>query len=79
MKENRNRIIEAIDFESNDQNWKYDFQKMTKSYGRDFIDMLKMMWFVNESQTEDEFCKMNGISIQFFQKTIKNDNATRNN
>jgi hypothetical protein len=45
---------------------------MTKYYGRDFIEMVKVMWQVNDDvQTEDDFCEMNGIPKSFFEKTIK--------
>jgi hypothetical protein len=51
---------------------------MTKFYGRDFIEMVKSMWEVNgESQTEEEFCEMNGIPTSFFEKTIKGNNKQR--
>jgi hypothetical protein len=66
------RINEAMNFESNDKNWKYDFGIMCKKYGRDFIAILKVMWSVNyDVQTQEEFCEMNGIPISFFNKTIK--------
>jgi len=66
------RINEAWDFESDTKNWKYPFDRMTKFYGRDFIDMIKVMWMVNATQTEEEFCEMNGIPKSFFEKVIKN-------
>ena len=45
---------------------------MTKSYGRDFIEIIKNMWESSgNGQTEDEFCEMNGIPMKFFEKTIK--------
>jgi hypothetical protein len=73
-----NRVIEAMDFESNTKNWKFPFDRMTKFYGRDFIEMVKSMWEVNgESQTEEEFCEMNGIPTSFFEKTIKGNNKQR--
>ena len=66
------RINEAIDFESNDKNWKYDFTVMCRKYGKEFITILKAMWSANyDIQTEEEFCEMNGIPISFFNKTIK--------
>ena len=68
----KNRIIEAMDFESDTNNWKYPFDRMTNFYGRDFIEMLKAMWQANgDAQTEDEFCVMNGVPKSFFEKTIK--------
>ena len=67
-----NRIIEAIDFESDTKNWKYSFKIMSKKYGREFIETLKAMWQVNGGgQTEQEFCDMNEITIQFFDKVVK--------
>lgn len=66
------RIIEAMDFESSTKNWKYPFKKMSKHYGKDFIDTLRAMWFGNENvQTEDEFCEMNDIPKGFFMGVIK--------
>lgn len=68
----KNRVIEAMDFESDTKNWKYPFERMTKFYGRDFIEMLQAMWEANgESRTEEEFCEMNSIPMKFFEKTVK--------
>lgn len=67
-----NRIIEAMDFESDSKNWKYPFKTMTKKYGKDFIDTLKAMWQANgEGQTEEEFCEMNDLSMEFFIKVVR--------
>lgn len=67
-----NRILEAMDLESNTKNWKYPFKTMTKKYGRDFIEMVKAMWEANgDSQTEEEFCSMNDITRDFFEKVIR--------
>lgn len=61
-----------MDFESDQFNWKYPFEKMTKKYGREFIEILRAMWKANGGgQTEAEFCVMNGISLSFFNKVIK--------
>ena len=80
MIRDKSRIIEAIDFESDGKNWKFPFKKMTKSYGRDFIEMLKTMWGSNyDVQTEDEFCEINGIPKPFFEKTIKGKTKSRMN
>lgn len=66
------RLCEAMDFESNTKNWKYPFKTMTKQYGKDFIEHLKEMWAANgEGQTESEFCEMNDLEIDFFNKVIK--------
>jgi hypothetical protein len=67
-----NRIIEAIDFESNTFNWKYSFKIMCSKYGKDFIETIKAMWSANGGgQTEDEFCTMNSLPISFFNNHIK--------
>jgi len=67
-----NRIIEAMDFESDTKNWKFPFERMCKFYGRDFIDTIRNMWQVNgDVQTPEEFCEMNNIPVKFFEKTIK--------
>lgn len=67
------RIVEAMDFESNTKNWKYTFKTMTKKYGKDFIDMMKAMWQANgDAQTEQEFCQINDLSLDFFSKVVKN-------
>lgn len=67
-----NRIIEAIDFESDTQNWKFDFKHMSKRYGREFIDTVRAMWQANDGiQTEEEFCEMNGMPKGFFENVIK--------
>ena len=69
-----NRIIEAMDFESDTKNWKYSFKVLTSKYGKEFIETLRAMWEANGgSQTEDEFCEMNNITIGFFEKVIKNE------
>ncbi len=61
-----------MDFESDTKNWKYDFNTMTKKCGKDFIDTVQSMWVSNgDSQSEDEFCEMNGITKMFFEKVIK--------
>jgi hypothetical protein len=67
-----NRILEAIDFESNESNFKLDFKKMCQKYGKEFIPLLKAMWQANEGvQTEEDFCRMNGLPLEFFCKTIR--------
>jgi len=72
MRTEGNRIIEAIDFDSDVRNWKFPFDRMCKFYGKEFIDTIKSMWESNyDVQTEDEFCEMNGIPKSFFEKTIK--------
>jgi hypothetical protein len=67
-----NKFEDTIDFESDTKNWKYSFKIMTKKYGREFISTLKAMWEANGGgQTEDEFCSMNNITIEFLNKIIK--------
>ena len=69
-----NRILEIMDFESDENNFTVDFQVATKKYGRDFIETVKAMWEANCGiQTEEEFCKMNcNMPKPFFEKVIKN-------
>jgi hypothetical protein len=67
-----NRILEAMDFESDTKNWKGDFTSLSRRYGRDFIETLKAMWQANGgSQTEKEFCEMNNLPENVFQRVIK--------
>lgn len=67
-----NRIIESLDYDSHTSNFKYPFTKMTKLYGKEFIELLQAMWLANgEGQTEEEFCLMNGIDSKFFNKVVK--------
>jgi hypothetical protein len=67
-----NRILEAIDFESDTLNWKYSFKIMCKKYGKEFIPTLKAMWEANgDGQTEEEFIRMNNLPKEFFEKYIK--------
>lgn len=65
-------FIDTIDFESNDNNFKYDFKIMSKKYGNAFIEYCKCMWQANDGiQSEDEFCKMNAnMPRGFFDKVI---------
>lgn len=73
MKEfGKNRIIEAMDFDSDTKNWKYPFAHMCRFYGKEFIETMQAMWMANGGcQTEEEFYEMNGIPKSFFEKTIK--------
>ena len=66
-------VDEAIDFESNESNFKFKFHVMCKKYGRDYIEFCRAMWQANEDvMTEDEFIKMNGdMPKSFFEKVIK--------
>jgi len=69
MKKN---INECMDFDSDTKNWKVSFKDMCRFCGKEFIEIIKAMWQVNEGiQTEEEFCEMNDIPKSFFEKTIK--------
>lgn len=71
-KMNRKDITEAIDFESDEKNFKYPFKTMTKKYGKDYIDIIKALWESNGGgQSDEEFCKMNDLPSDFFYKNIK--------
>lgn len=65
-------FMTSIDFESNENNFKYDFQVMTKRYGQAYIEYCRAAWFVNDNiLTEEEFRKINGnIPESFFNKVI---------
>ena len=72
------RIIEAIDFEDDNKNWKYPFKVMTKKYGKDFIEVVKASWEANDDvQTAEEFCTMNDIPEGFFNNVIIGNKKTR--
>lgn len=66
-------FIESMDFDSDENNFKYPFKVMTKKYGQAFIAYCRVAWQANEGiQTEEEFCKMNAdMPMGFFEKTIK--------
>ena len=71
MRKEKN-IIECIDFKSDTKNWNQSFDYMCKFCGKEFIDMLKIMWKCNDNiQTEEDFCEMNNIPKAFFEKVIK--------
>ena len=65
-------FMNAVDWESDTNNFKYDFKIMSKKYGQAYIVYCKAMWSANEGvQTEDEFCKMNAdMPRGFFDKVI---------
>lgn len=77
MKEIKNdaweNFISTIDYESDTNNFIYDFKVMSKKYGNAFIGYCKAMWIANGGvQTEEEFCKMNAdMPMGFFNKVIK--------
>jgi len=69
------RVIPIMDFESDDKNFKMDFKKASKKIGKQFIEMIQVMWVANGGcQTEEEFCEMNGIPKGFFENKIKKNN-----
>ena len=65
-------IDEAFDTESDDQNFKYPFPKMTKMFGKQFIEYCKASWVTcKDFMTPEYFCKMNGnIPFGFFKSKI---------
>lgn len=67
------KFLEAVDFESDTNNFKYDFKIMTKKYGQAYMEWCRNSWESNYGvQTEEEFCKMNAnMSISYFIKVIK--------
>ena len=63
-------FMTSVDFESDANNFKFDFKIMSKKYGNAFIEYCKCMWQASD-QTEDEFCKMNAnMPRGFFDKVI---------
>ena len=73
--EDYNRFLdEAVDFNSDDSNFKFTFPQMTKKYGRAFISYCIAAWEANGGgQTAEEFCKMNAnMPIKFFESKINN-------
>ena len=66
------KIIDSFDFESDTNNFKFDFKTMTKRFGRSFIEYCRIMWYVDETNNIDSFCKMNAdIPKGFFENMIK--------
>jgi len=65
-------FMESVDFDSDVNNFEYDFKVMSKKYGNAFIGYCKAAWQANAGvQTEDEFCKMNAnMPRGFFDKVI---------
>jgi len=64
---------EAIDWNSDDQNFKYPFKTMTSKYGIQFIEYCKAMWIArDEIMTVEKFCNMNAnMPIGFFKNKIQ--------
>ena len=69
-----NDISRIIDFESDDKNFINDFKTNSKKGGKPFIEMLQLMWVVNTTQSEEEFCEMNDIPKGFFENKVKKNN-----
>jgi hypothetical protein len=61
-----------MDFESDVNNFKYDFKTMTKKYGNAFIEWSKAAWEANgDVQTPEEFMKMNAdMPRSFFDNVV---------
>lgn len=68
-----NNMIEAMDMESDERNFKYDFKTMTKKYGQAYMEFCRAAWAASDGAfTPEEFCKMNGdMPMGFFEKRIK--------
>lgn len=66
-------FMNSVDFDSDVNNFKYEFKVMTKKYGQSYMGWCRNIWKNNEGvQTEEEFCKMNAnMSIKYFEKVIK--------
>ena len=65
-------FMEAVDFESNTNNFKYEFKVMTKKYGQAYMEWCRNVWEINEgTQSKEDFCKMNAnMLISYFDKVI---------
>ena len=72
-KESWDKFITSIDFESDENNFMFPFNVMTKKFGMQFIEYCKAAWNINDDvMTEEEFCKMNAnMPIGFFKGKIK--------
>lgn len=66
-------FMNAVDWESDTNNFKFPFKIMSKKYGQAYIEYCKAMYIANnEVQTDEDFCKMNAdMPIGFFNKVIK--------
>ena len=66
-------FLDAVDFESDTSNFKYDFKVMTKKYGQAFMFYCINAWEINNDiMSEEEFCDINGnIPESYFKKIIK--------
>jgi hypothetical protein len=62
----------AFDTESDTQNFKLPFAKMTKKFGRQYMEYCRASWVTcKDFMTPEEFCKMNGnMPIGFFKNKI---------
>lgn len=64
--------MEVIDFESDNTNFKIGFEELTRYYGYAYKELCQIMWHINETMTEEEFCQMNGnMPKGFFENVIK--------
>lgn len=63
----------AVDFESDERNFKFDFGVMTKKYGNAYIEYCRAAWAANCGvQSPVEFCEMNAnMPMGFFEKKIR--------
>ena len=67
------KIVDSFDFESEDNNFKFDFKIMTKKFGGTFIEHCRAAWVAcGDTMTPDEFCKINAnMPIGFFKSKIQ--------
>jgi len=70
--EDHNRLLREACVEGDpNRAWRYDFGRMSKLYGKAFIDMIKACWQGNGGcLSEEEFIAYHGIPRGFFDKVI---------
>ena len=68
-----NFINESIEWNAENPYFKYDFKKLTKKYGKYYIDYLKKSWECSKDcLTIEEFIKENGNPpLEFLKKILK--------
>lgn len=75
-KEAWDKFISSMDFESNTNNFKFDFKAMTKSYGQAYMVFCQASWLANDGVLDEiEFMRMNANMPQsYFDKVIRKIN-----
>lgn len=67
-----NRFVEegmSKDFDEIGSNVKYDFDKMTKKFGRAYLSYLEAAYLAKANMSDEEFCKINGnVPIKFLER-----------